>query len=131
MVMRKFAQLDGAGRVESVLSVDLPPRYAAQSQEDIEAGLPPVELPPDVPGLLLIQDGVAVEPRTWAHDGAGFVPFAIPAAEAAAERLREIDRESGMSRALREALIDLLPAGKGAGVRAKEAEAALERAKLK
>lgn len=46
------------------------------------------------------------------------------------QRLTDIDLESGTSRALREALIDLLPAGKGNGLRGKETEAAALRAEM-
>lgn len=63
-------------------------------------------------------------------DGAAFAPHVETQAEASARRLAEIDRETGMGRTMREALIDLLPAGKGAFLRAKEAEAANERGKL-
>lgn len=87
------------------------------------------------PGVLPV-DGDFVEVT---HDN-GYVErkhhfFAVISASQARKleimkALSDIDAETGSSRAMREALLDLLPAGKGQGLRGREGAAIALRAEL-
>lgn len=87
---------------------------------------------PDMPGHVQeIPDGVAVEPGEHEKDGAGGWRLRVKSdAEVAAAALAAIDQQTGMSRAMREALIAIAGPGKAGFLEAKEAEAATHRAKL-
>ena len=83
-----------------------------------------------VPGLVPVPEAANVIAGETDYDGSGFVPAVKAPAELAADRLRQIDAETGMSRTLREALIAIAGPGKLVFLEAKEAEAATERGKL-
>ena len=80
-------------------------------------------------GLILVADGEECE-LGFAYDGVNFSAYVPSEEENALAELVAIDRETGMARVLREALIDLLPPGKGSALRSVEARAAIERGKL-
>jgi hypothetical protein len=85
----------------------------------------------DSPDMLEIQPGAAKLGQQWT--GTAWVDVPKPAAQVASETLEGIDRQTGMRRALREALIAI---GEKVGadvafLKTQESRAATERAKLR
>lgn len=107
--MKHYAQKDATGRIFSTL----------QTTEAI-----------DHPDMIEVQPGLEVLGKRW--NGAGFDAIAPTVADTAAAELEAIDRETGMGRTMRDAVLTIA-AKVGADVpflAAKEKAAAAARAKL-
>lgn len=107
-IMKRYAQIDQGGKVVG---------YLETTGEVIADNMIETDQGQDIVGM------------RW--DGQEFSPVEKSEAEIAIERLAEIDRESGMPRLLRETLIAIARQAAPARIVALEAEAAINRGKLK